>query len=101
MLFDFISKELLTTGSHIGCSIVNQCLCASNIFVDRETVHVTLKLLNREGVALRQAHQFRKRKYRVKGPNYIEHENDKLNKEVSSDDILVAQDYCQNIFPFR
>ena len=31
---------------------------------------------------------------------YTEHENDKLNKEVSSGDIVVAQDYCQNKFPF-
>lgn len=31
---------------------------------------------------------------------YTEHENNKLNKEVSSEDILPAQDYCQNKFSF-
>ena len=38
--------------------MIHKRLCASNIFVDRETVQVTLKLLSREGVALRQVDQF-------------------------------------------
>ena len=32
---------------------------------------------------------------------YTEHENSKQNKEVSSEDILPAQDYCQNKFSFE
>ena len=32
---------------------------------------------------------------------FIEHENDKLNKEVTSEGILVGQDYCQSMLPFR
>ena len=31
---------------------------------------------------------------------FIEHENDKLNKEVSSEDVLVDQDHFQSILPF-
>ena len=32
---------------------------------------------------------------------FIEHENDKLNKEVSSEDILVDQEHFQSTLPFR
>lgn len=32
---------------------------------------------------------------------YTEHENNKLNKEVSSEDTVGTQDYRQNKFPFR
>lgn len=57
-----------------------QRLYASNIFVDRETVCFALKSLNQEGVALRQAHQLHKQKYRIKGRNQLWHidGNDKV-----------------------
>ena len=47
--------------------------------LDRETVQVALQSLNR-GVSFRQAHQFHKRTYRVKGPNQLQQidDNDKL-----------------------
>ena len=38
--------------------MIHKRLRANNIFVDRETVQVALKLLSREGVALRQVDQF-------------------------------------------
>ena len=69
IVLDFIFNEFLTNGSHIGYRIIHQRLRTNNIFVDRETVRVALKLLNQEEVALRQAHQFHRQKYVVKDPN--------------------------------
>lgn len=53
MSLGFISNELLTSSSHIKCRIMHQHLCASNIVADKETVRITLNLLNLEGVVLR------------------------------------------------
>ena len=61
LVFDFISKEFPTSGSYIGYRIMHQCLCANNIFVDRETVHATLQLLNLERVAIRPVSWYVKR----------------------------------------
>ena len=71
MVLDFISTELLTSGSHIGYRIMHQRLWASIVFVDRETARVALKSLNPEGAAIRQAHQFHKRNCRVECPNQL------------------------------
>ena len=80
MVLNFISNELLTSGSHVGYRIIHQRLCASIVFVDRETVQVALQSLNRERVSFRHAHQFHKRTYRVEGPNQLQQidDNDKL-----------------------
>ena len=79
-MLNFISNELLTSGSHVGYRILHQRLCANIIFVDRETSQVAIHSLNREGVSFRQAHQFHKRTYRVEGLNQLQHidDNDKL-----------------------
>ena len=60
--------------------MIHKRLRTNNIFVDRETVRVALKLLSQEGVALRQVHQFHEQKYIVKGPNQLwcMNSNDKL-----------------------
>ena len=73
MVLAFISNELLTSGSHIKCIIIHESLCADKIFVDRKSVHVTLKSLNLEGVAFRHSHQFHKQKRGVQGPNALWH----------------------------
>ena len=46
IVLNFIFNEFLTSGSHIGYCIIHQRLSPNNIFVDRETVRVALKLLN-------------------------------------------------------
>lgn len=53
MALGFISNELLTSSSHIECRIMHQHLYARNIAAEKETVRITLKLLNLEGVVLR------------------------------------------------
>ena len=46
MVLNFIFNEFLTSVSHIGYRIIHQHLSPNNIFIDRETVRVALKLLN-------------------------------------------------------
>ena len=80
MVLNFISNELLTSGSHVGYRTMHQHFTYNETYsLDRETVQVALQSLNR-GVSFRQAHQFHKRTYRVKGPNQLQQidDNDKL-----------------------
>ena len=46
MVLNFISNELLPNRSHTEYHIMHQLIYENNIFVDRETVRITLKSMN-------------------------------------------------------
>ena len=46
MVLNFISDELLPNRSHTEYGIMHQLIYENNIFVDRETVRITLKSMN-------------------------------------------------------
>ena len=69
-----VGEELRGSGNSIGYRQMHQrVLVDHSLVVARETVRIILKTLDPEGVLLRSRHRFRRRRYSVKGPNYMWH----------------------------
>lgn len=68
-----ISEQLRGSASCFGYRLMHQKLRSEGINVDRETVRLSLKELDPEGVTARTNKRFKRRKYVCKGPNSIWH----------------------------
>ena len=68
-----VKTLLLGSGRCFGYRLMHQKLRSRGINTDRETVRLCLKSLDEEFVSLRKKHQFQRRKYVAKGPNYVWH----------------------------
>ena len=69
-----VERELRGSGSSIGYRLMHQRLRNDyGLVVDKETVRLTLKTLDPEGVERRSKQRLKRRKYSAKGPNYIWH----------------------------
>lgn len=71
---DAISEELTGSGSCFGYRFMHQHLRRKyRLVVDKETVRIALKVLDPNAVEDRTRGRLRRRKYSVKGPNYLWH----------------------------
>lgn len=73
-VIDTISQELSGSGNRIGYRQMHQRLRVKHgLVVDRETVRLSLKILDPVGVEDRSRRRLRRREYRGRGPNFIWH----------------------------
>ncbi len=79
-VIDQVIAELKDSGPSLGNRSIHQRLIEKGIQTDRETIRISLSVIDPVGVQLRSTHQLRRRKYYAKGPNYVWHidGNDKL-----------------------
>ncbi|XP_020901510.1 uncharacterized protein LOC110240064 [Exaiptasia diaphana] len=73
-VIDTICQELNGSGNCIGYRQMHQRLRVNHgLVVDRETVRLSLKILDPVGVENRSRRRLRRREYRGRGPNFIWH----------------------------
>lgn len=73
-IINAVERELRGSGSSIGYQLMHQRFRNDyRLVVDKETVNLTLKTLDSEGVERRSRQRLKRRKYSAKGPNYIWH----------------------------
>lgn len=69
-----IETELKGSGNRLGYRLMHQRLFIQHgLIVDRETVRITLRFLDNEGVDIRSRRKLRRRSYKAAGPNFIWH----------------------------
>ena len=68
-----IEDKLNGSDSCFGYRLMHHKLRSEGVNIDRESVRLSLKLLDPEGVNRRSCHRFKRRKYISKGPNYLWH----------------------------
>ena len=69
-----VEQELRGSGSSLGYRLMHQRLRNDyGLVVDRETVRLTIKALDAEGVERKSRRRLKRRKYWARGPNYIWH----------------------------
>lgn len=72
-VISFIDNELADSGTCIGYRQMHQRCLRNKINVTRETVRVTLKALDPDGVELRKSKKLKRRLYYSRGPNWVWH----------------------------
>ena len=70
---DFVSRQLAASGQLHGYRFMHQRCITNGLAVSKETVRIILKHLDPEGVELRRRRRLVRRRYMVKGPNYLWH----------------------------
>ena len=71
---EYISNEIENSGQCIGYrSMWKRLINDHKLKVPRDKVLTFMRQIDPEGIALRKAHRLKRRKYRVKGPNYVWH----------------------------
>ena len=69
-----VEQELRGSGCSLGYRLMHQRLRNDyGLIIDRETVRLTIKALDAEGVERRSRRRLKRRKYWARGPNYIWH----------------------------
>ena len=72
-VMEFIAMELEASGQMHGSRWLHVKCRKNGLNVTREVVRLILKMLDPEGVEIRQRKRLRRRKYASKGPNYCWH----------------------------
>ena len=73
-VIDYISKELQLSGQCIGYrSMWKRLVNDHKLTVPRDKVLSLMRQIDPDGIKLRKAHRLKRRKYIVKGPNYVWH----------------------------
>ncbi|XP_060608250.1 uncharacterized protein LOC132760318 isoform X1 [Ruditapes philippinarum] len=74
IVLDYISKEIETSGQCIGYrSMWKRLTNEHKLRVPRNKVLSFMKTIDPDGINFRKAHRIKRRKYRIKGPNYVWH----------------------------
>ena len=68
-----VNEQLSGSASCFGYRLMHQKLRRKGVNIDRETVRLSIKVLDPEGVAERTNKRFKRRKYINKGPNSVWH----------------------------
>ena len=68
-----MKREISSSSSCFGYRLMHQKLRQMGVTTDQETVRLTLKALDPEGVICRSRNRLKRRIYISKGPNYMWH----------------------------
>lgn len=74
IVMECISNEIENSGQCIGYrSMWKRLINDHKLKVPRDTVLSLMRQIDPDGIKLRKAHRLKRRKYRIKGPNYVWH----------------------------